>query len=135
MLHMKSLTDTELYFSSVYIQDVRMQELYFIHETSFLGLILYYQQSNIEQKMRPSCYSFLNSLNCMTTFSLEIKTGQKLISSLVIVNGYIYIYPSAFLNSLSLNHVTQSHCPACHFVTFLFFQFQVKLEFTCYIKL
>lgn len=91
MLHMKSLTDTELYFSSVYIQDVRMQELYFIHETSFLGLILYYQQSNIEQKMRPSCYSFLNSLNCMTTFSLEIKTGQKLISSLVIVNGYIYI--------------------------------------------
>lgn len=132
MLHMKSLTDIELYFSSVYIQDVRMQELYFIHETSFLGLILYYQQSNIEQKMRPSRYSFLNSLNCMTTFSLEIKTGQKLSYCEYMC---VYIYPSTFLNSLSLNHVTQSHCPVCHFVTFLFFQFQVKLEFTCYIKL
>ena len=31
---------------------------FFIQETSFLGLILYYQKSNIEQKMRPSCYSF-----------------------------------------------------------------------------
>ena len=132
MLHMKSLTDIELYFSSVYIQDVRMQEVYFIHETSFLGLILYYQQSNIEQKMRPSRYSFLNSLNCMTTFSLEIKTGQKLSYCEYMC---VYIYPSTFLNSLSLNHVTQSHCPVCHFVTFLFFQFQVKLEFTCYIKL
>ena len=59
MLHMKSLTDIELYFFSVYIQDVRVYELFFfIQETSFLGLILYYQKSNIEQKMRPSCYSF-----------------------------------------------------------------------------
>lgn len=58
MLHMKSLTDIELYFSSVYIQDVRVYELFFIQETSFLGLILCYQKSNIEQKMRPSRYSF-----------------------------------------------------------------------------